>query len=102
MAAAAIKRLLPLADRVLVQRVAAEVKTKGGIILPETDKKVKNATVVAVGPGTVTEKGEVVPCGIQVGDQVLLPDFGGVKVEVDTGVDMYLYREGELLGKWES
>jgi chaperonin GroES len=100
--AAALKRLLPLADRVLVQRVAAEAKTKGGIILPESNKKVNNATVVAVGPGTVNEKGEVIPCGIQVGDQVLLPEFGGTKVEVDSGVDMYLFREGDLLAKWES
>jgi len=100
--AAALKRLVPLADRVLVQRVAAEVKTKGGIILPESNKKMNNATVVAVGPGTVSETGEVVPCGIKPGDQVLLPEFGGTKVEIDSGVDMYLFREADLLGKWEN
>jgi len=101
--ASSLKRLLPLADRVLVQRVAVETKTKGGIYLPEkTAKKPNNATVVAVGPGTVTEKGEMVPCAIQPGDQVLLPEFGGTKVEVDEGAEMYLFREGDLLGKWEN
>jgi len=100
--AAALKRLVPLADRVLVQRVVAETKTKGGILLPETTKKMNNATVVAVGPGAISETGDVVPCGIKPGDQVLLPEFGGTKVEVDTGVDMYLFREADLLGKWES
>ena len=64
--------------------------------------QINNATVIAVGPGTVNEKGEAIPCGIKPGDQVLLPEFGGTKVEVDTGVDMYLFREADLLGKWES
>ena len=63
--------------------------------------QINNETVVAVGPGTVNEKGEVVPCGIKPGDQVLLPEFGGTKVEVDSGVDMFLFREADLLGKWE-
>ena len=63
--------------------------------------QINNATVVAVGPGTVNEKGEVIPCGIKLGDQVLLPEFGGTKVEVDSGVDMFLFREADLLGKWE-
>jgi chaperonin GroES len=61
---------------------------------------VNNATVVAVGPGTVTEKGDVIPLSILPGDQVLLPEYGGTKVEVEEGVEMFLFREGDLLGKW--
>ena len=52
----AIKKLIPLFDRVLVQRAAAETKTKGGVLIPEKAQgKVLEATVIAVGPGSRTE-----------------------------------------------
>jgi len=99
--AAALKRLIPLADRVLVQRGAVAEKTAGGIYLPEKSaKKNLNATVIAVGPGQVTDDGKVIPVSVAVGDSVLLPEYGGTKVETDDGAELLLFRDGDLLGKW--
>lgn len=76
-----IKRLIPLLDRILVQRAEAATKTKGGIVIPEkAQQKVQQATVVAVGPGARNKDGDVIPMSIAVGDKVLLPEYGGTKV----------------------
>lgn len=74
-----------------------EGKTKGGIMLPNA--KVNSATVVAVGPGQRTERGDLIPPSVKEGDQVLLPDYGGQKIEIDEK-EYYLYRDGDILGKW--
>jgi len=83
-----------------VQRFAKEAATKGGILLPEkAGNKVLNATVVAVGPGARTSTGEVVPCSVKSGDVVLLPEYGGNKIEIDK-VEYFLFRDSDILGKW--
>merc|ERR1739838_552249 len=98
----ALKKLIPLADRVLVQKFVAETKTKGGILLPETSKsKILNAKVLAVGPGFRSHTGSLIPCSVAPGDVVLLPEFGGTKVEAEEDVEMMLFRESDILGKWE-
>ncbi|CAF3786272.1 unnamed protein product [Rotaria magnacalcarata] len=75
-----LKTIIPLFDRVLVQRFAAEKVTKGGIHVPEKALgKVLNATVVAVGKGLKQKDGTHVPVSVQVGDKVLLPEYGGTK-----------------------
>lgn len=63
--------------------------------------KVLNATVVAVGPGNKTEKGDVVPVSVVVGDKVLLPEYGGTKVLIEEK-EFFLFRDGDILGKWEA
>ena len=64
-----------------MQRIAAETKTKGGILLPEkAQNKTLEAMVVAVGPGMRNEAGTSIPMAVEVGDKVLLPEFGGAKV----------------------
>jgi len=96
---AAVKRFLPLFDRVLVERFAPEVKTKGGIILPEKAQgKVLDATVISVGPGRANDTGSVVPPNVKVGDRVLLPEYGGTKVTFDEK-EYYLFRDSDILGK---
>ncbi|XP_078050125.1 10 kDa heat shock protein, mitochondrial [Augochlora pura] len=101
-AASAIKRLVPLFDRVLIQRAEAVTKTKGGIVLPEkAQAKVLQGTVVAIGPGQRNEKGEHVPLSIKVGDVVLLPEYGGTKVEVEDNKELHLFRESDILAKLE-
>lgn len=98
----AIKKLIPLFDRVLVQRLAAETKTKGGVLLPEKAQgKVLEATVIAVGPGTRTDSGSVIPPSVKAGDQVLLPEYGGTKIHVNDE-EMFLFRDTDILGKLES
>ncbi|XP_069790672.1 10 kDa heat shock protein, mitochondrial isoform X1 [Narcine bancroftii] len=100
MAGQAFKKFLPLFDRVLVERVAAETMTKGGIMLPEKSQgKVLQATVVAVGPGSRVKDGDVQPVNVKVGETVLLPEYGGTKVVLDDK-DYYLFRDGDILGKY--
>ncbi|GAA50548.1 chaperonin GroES, partial [Clonorchis sinensis] len=102
-AARAFKKFMPLFDRVLVQRFEAEVKSKGGIMLPEKAKgKVLEATVVAHGPGfkNDVQKGEIVPVCVTVGDKVFLPEYGGTKVVLDEQ-EYFLFREADILAKFE-
>lgn len=69
-----IKSLVPLLDRVLVQRIKAEAKTASGIFLPESSvKELNEAKVLAVGPGGIDREGKRVPMGVQAGDRVLIP-----------------------------
>ncbi|CAN7998363.1 unnamed protein product, partial [Ixodes pacificus] len=78
------KRLVPLLDRILVERFVPEAKTKGGIMIPEkAQAKVQSATVIAVGTGARTEAGQTIPPAVKAGDKVLLPEYGGTKVEID-------------------
>lgn len=69
-----IRSLLPLLDRVLVQRVKAETKTAGGIFLPESSvEKLNQAKVLAVGPGGLDKDGKRIAMGVSEGDTVLIP-----------------------------
>ncbi|XP_071339868.1 10 kDa heat shock protein, mitochondrial isoform X2 [Trachinotus anak] len=96
----AFRKFLPLFDRVLVERFTAETVTKGGIMLPEKSQgKVVQATVVAVGPGSVNQKGNVTPVSVKVGEKVLLPEYGGTKVVLEDK-DYFLFRDGDILGKY--
>ncbi|XP_041662936.1 10 kDa heat shock protein, mitochondrial [Cheilinus undulatus] len=96
----AFRKFLPLFDRVLVERFTAETVTKGGIMLPEKSQgKVLQATVVAVGPGSVNQKGDLQPVSVKVGEKVLLPEYGGTKVSLDDK-DYFLFRDGDILGKY--
>merc|ERR1712096_294758 len=92
--------ITPFADRVLVQRLVPETTTKGGILLPEKSVgKINEGTVVAVGAGARDASGNVVEPSVAVGDSVLLPEFGGTKLELDQNEYM-LFRESDLLGKF--
>lgn len=69
-----IKSLVPLLDRVLVQRIKADTKTASGIFLPESSvKELNEAKVLAVGPGALDKEGKRLPVGVQAGDRVLIP-----------------------------
>ncbi|WKS95976.1 co-chaperone GroES [Riemerella columbina] len=83
----------PLADRVLVEPVAAETKTASGIIIPDTAKeKPQEGTVVAVGEGKKDE-----PLTVKVGDRVLYGKYSGTELKLD-GKDYLIVRENDLLG----
>ena len=69
-----VRSLVPLLDRVLVQRLKAESKTASGIFLPESSvKELNEAKVMAVGPGGLDKDGKRIPMGVQTGDKVLIP-----------------------------
>ncbi|KAJ1963784.1 mitochondrial heat shock protein Hsp10 [Dipsacomyces acuminosporus] len=98
----AVKRIVPLLDRVLVERVKAETKTATGILLPEKAvEKLNEGVVVAVGPGSVTKEGKNIPVGLAEGDRVLLPSYGGsaIKLESFKDKEYLLFRAEEILAK---
>jgi chaperonin GroES len=87
-----LKTLVPLGDRVLVQRVVTATETKSGVLLPESSvKKTNEGSVVEVGPGTKDHD-----MTVKKGDTVVLPEYGGVSLKVDD-TEMFLYREAEIL-----
>jgi len=82
----------PLADRVLVEAAAAEDKTAGGIIIPDTAKeKPQKGTVVAVGPGKKDE-----PMTVKVGDNVLYGKYAGTEITID-GANYLIMRESDIV-----
>ncbi|MEE4355318.1 MAG: co-chaperone GroES [Desulfococcaceae bacterium] len=91
-------KLRPLQDRILVQRVAEETKTKGGIIIPDTAKeKPAEGKVVAVGNGKLNDKGERVALEVKEGDRILFGKYSGTEVKVE-GEEFLIMREDDVLG----
>ena len=88
----------PLHDRVVVKRIDAEEKTKGGIIIPDSAKeKPSQGEVVAVGPGGRDETGTLTPIAVKVGDKVLFGKWSGTEIKLD-GQDLLLMKESDLMG----
>ncbi|MEW6080477.1 MAG: co-chaperone GroES [Bacillota bacterium] len=87
----------PLADRVVVKPSAAEEKTKGGIVLPDTAKdKPQEGTAVAVGPGKLLENGTRVAPEVKVGDTVVYSKYSGTEIKID-GEEHLILRESDIL-----
>ena len=88
----------PLHDRVVIERIDAEAKTAGGIIIPDTAKeKPQEGKVVAVGPGGRDESGKLIPIDIKVGDRVLFGKWSGTEVKID-GQDLLIMKESDIMG----
>jgi len=88
----------PLHDRVLVKRLDADAKTKGGIIIPDTVKeKPMEGQVVAVGGGMRTEDGRVRPLDVKKGDRILFGKWSGSEVKID-GDELMIMKESDILG----
>ena len=88
----------PLHDRVVVRRIAAEEKTKGGIIIPDTaQEKPQEGEVIAVGPGGRDENGKLIPIDLKAGNRVLFGKWSGTEVKLD-GVDYLIMKESDIMG----
>ncbi len=88
----------PLHDRVVVKRIDAEEKSKGGIIIPDTVKeKPSEGEVVAVGPGGRDEAGKLIPIGVKSGDRVLFGKWSGTEVKLD-GEELLIMKESDIMG----
>ncbi|HSD64168.1 MAG TPA: co-chaperone GroES [Ignavibacteriaceae bacterium] len=88
--------LKPLGDRVIVKPMEAEEKTKGGIILPDTAKeKPIEGTIVAAGPGKVSDDGKTIKLEVKVGDKVLYGKYSGTEVTVE-GEEYLIMRESDI------
>ncbi len=89
--------IVPLGDRVLIKRVEAEEKTKGGIVLPDTAKeKPREGIVKAVGKGRLLDNGERAPLTVKKGDRVLFSSYAGTEIKVD-GEEYLVMSEDEIL-----
>ena len=90
--------LRPLSDRILVERVAEDEKTKGGLFIPDTAKeKPAEGKVVAAGNGRMGEDGKLLAMDVKVGDRVLFSKYGGTEVKID-GIDYVIMRQDDVLG----
>src|ERR1700680_2553745 len=88
----------PLHDRVVVERIDAEAKTAGGIIIPDTAKeKPQQGKVVAGGPGGRDEAGKLIPIDLKAGDRVLFGKWSGTEVKID-GEDLLIMKESDIMG----
>ena len=88
----------PLHDRVVVRRIAAEEKTKGGIIIPDTaQEKPQEGEVIAVGPGGRDESGKLIPIDLKAGNRVLFGKWSGTEVKLD-GVEYLIMKESDIMG----
>ena len=89
----------PLDDRVVVEPMAAEETTAGGIVLPDAaQEKPQRGTIIAVGPGKLLESGDRGELSVGVGDEVIYGKYGGTEIEID-GSDVKILRESDILAK---
>jgi chaperonin GroES len=88
----------PLHDRVVVKRIEAEERSKGGIIIPDTVKeKPQEGEVVAVGPGGRDESGKLIPIELKSGDRVLFGKWSGTEVKLE-GDELLIMKESDIMG----
>ncbi len=90
--------LKPLHDRVLVERVEQEDRTKGGIIIPDTaQEKPMEGKVISVGGGARNENGQVVALDVKKGDRILFGKWSGTEVKID-GKELLIMKESDIMG----
>ena len=88
----------PLHDRVVVRRIEEDMKTTGGIIIPDTAKeKPMQGEVIAIGPGARDENGKIIPLDLRNGDKVLFGKWSGTEVKID-GDELLFMKESDILG----
>ncbi|MVA96710.1 co-chaperone GroES [Nitratireductor sp. CAU 1489] len=92
----------PLHDRILVRRVEADEKTKGGIIIPDNAReKPQEGEVIAVGPGARDDSGKLVPLDVGAGDRILFGKWSGTEIKLD-GEDLLIMKESDVMGVLEA
>ncbi|CAO2837414.1 unnamed protein product [Amaranthus hypochondriacus] len=91
------KRLIPTFNRILIEKITAPAKTTAGILLPESSNKLNSGKVIAVGPGSRSNDGKIIPVSLKEGDTVLLPEYGGSEIKLQDKT-FHLYREDDILG----
>ena len=88
----------PLHDRVVVERIDADAKSAGGILIPDSaQEKPSQGEIVAVGPGGRYEAGKLIPIDLKKGDRVLFGKWSGTEVKID-GQDLLIMKESDIMG----
>lgn len=91
-------KIRPLGDRVIVKRLDAEEKTKGGIVIPDSAKeKPKEGKVISVGKGKIAEDGKSIPLSVKEGEKILFSSYAGTDIKID-GEEYLILREEDILG----
>src|SRR5581483_3555968 len=94
----ALMKVRPLHDRVVIKRIDAEAKGKGGIIIPDNAKDTPSqGEIMDVGPGGRDEAGKLIPIDIKVGDRVLFGKWSGTEVKID-GQELLIMKESDIMG----
>ena len=90
-------KIKPLDDRVVIQKLEAETKTSGGIVLPDSAKeKPQQGKVIAVGEGKMLDSGKRAPMDVKKGDTVVVGKYAGT--EVNVGKEEYvIMKESDIL-----
>jgi len=89
--------LEPLEDRIVVEPMEAEEKTRGGIVIPDSAKeKPQKGKVISVGPGRVLDNGKRVAPAVKKGNTVVYAKYGGTEIEID-GKEYMILRESDVL-----
>ena len=92
-----MSNIKPLHNNVLVERLEAETKTAGGIIIPDTAKeKPQEGKIIAVGNGSKDDNGKAIALDVKVGDKVLFAKWGGTEIKVG-GKDLLIMKESDIL-----
>lgn len=90
-------KIKPLADKVVIKRLEAESKTKGGIVLPDTAKeKPRRGKIVSLGDGKLLKDGTRSKFQVKIGDTVLFTSYGGTEIKVD-GEELLIMDESDIL-----
>ena len=88
----------PLRDRVVIRRAEGELKSKGGILIPDTAKeKPMEGEVISVGPGSRDESGKLIPLDVKAGDLILFGKWSGTEIKID-GEDLLIMKEADIMG----
>ena len=88
----------PLHDRVIVRRMEEELKSAGGIVIPDTAaEKPIQGEIVAAGVGKILENGDVRPLDVKAGDRILFGKYAGTEVKVE-GEELLVMREDDIMG----
>lgn len=91
-------KIKPLHDRLVIRRIEAEEKTKGGIIIPDTAKeKPQEGEVIAIGLGARKEDGSRIPLDVSVGERILFAKWSGTEIKID-GEDFVVLKEADVIG----
>jgi chaperonin GroES len=91
-------KIRPLHDRIVVQRLEEETKSKGGIVIPDSAKeKPIRGKVIAVGKGKISEDGKVRPLDVKIGDEVIFGKYSGSEVKIDDE-EFVIMREDDIMG----
>ncbi len=90
-------KIQPMADRVVVEALEETEEMRGGLYIPDTAKeKPQQGTIIAVGPGRISDEGERLPMEVKAGDRVLYGKYAGTEVTVD-GHEYLIIKEGDVL-----